>query len=168
MKKTILASVLALGFAASANAAIVPVTNTVTLPVSGNVTLGGPTLGGTVAIQYWEIVNPSQFDMPTIISYVGSLAPANAPLVWDIFADLDAAAGSADTGALLATGTIGGAGNPTFAVYPFLAGTNYVLKFSTVAAGTVANVSSVPVPAAAWLFGSALFGAGALRRKQQA
>lgn len=34
--------------------------------------------------------------------------------------------------------------------------------------GITTNISAVPLPAAAWLFGSALLGLGALRRKQKA
>lgn len=52
-----------------------------------------------------------------------------------------------------------------------LAGVNYVLRIvgdATPDGGAATTVSSVPVPAAAWLFGSALFGAGALRRKSGA
>lgn len=167
MKSAILASVLALGFAASANAAVVSVTSTVTLPVSGTtVVFGAPSGGGTTATQYWELINPTAFDMPTTITLL-NVFPSNGTVVWDIYEDLNAAAGSANYGSLLASGTIGGA-NPTSAVYTFLASSNYVLKFSTQAIGAINSISSVPVPAAAWLFGSALFGAGALRRKQQA
>ena len=44
----------------------------------------------------------------------------------------------------------------------------YVLKISTDgASSSTSQVSAVPLPAAAWLFGSALLGAGALRRKQK-
>jgi hypothetical protein len=45
----------------------------------------------------------------------------------------------------------------------------YVLKMSTDGAkGSNSQISAVPLPAAAWLFGSALLGLGALRRKQKA
>ena len=37
-----------------------------------------------------------------------------------------------------------------------------------IAEGSTSQVSAVPLPAAAWLFGSALLGLGALRRKQKA
>ena len=52
-----------------------------------------------------------------------------------------------------------------------LTGTQYVLKIQSsglgVAEGSTSTVSAVPLPAAAWLFGSALMGFGALRRKQK-
>ena len=45
----------------------------------------------------------------------------------------------------------------------------YVLKISTNgASSSTSEVSAIPLPAAAWLFGSALLGLGALRRKQKA
>jgi hypothetical protein len=45
----------------------------------------------------------------------------------------------------------------------------YVLKMSTNGAtASASQISAVPLPAAAWLFGSALLGFGALRRKQKA
>lgn len=52
-----------------------------------------------------------------------------------------------------------------------LAGQQYVLAIQHVGAGAFSStteISAVPLPAAAWLFGSALLGAGALRRKQKA
>ena len=56
--------------------------------------------------------------------------------------------------------------------YLFLAGVNYSLAISSATSGYdsshTALVSAVPLPAAAWLFGSALLGLGALRRKQKA
>ncbi len=50
-------------------------------------------------------------------------------------------------------------------------GSQYVLAFSSTngnAFAVTTQVSAVPLPAAAWLFGSALLGLGALRRKQKA
>lgn len=54
-------------------------------------------------------------------------------------------------------------------------GSTYYLKLAFVnlpenakAFGATTNISAVPLPAAAWLFGSALLGLGALRRKQKA
>jgi hypothetical protein len=53
-----------------------------------------------------------------------------------------------------------------------LAGTQYVLKMASsglgAGEGSTSQISAVPLPAAAWLFGSALLGLGALRRKQKA
>lgn len=51
-----------------------------------------------------------------------------------------------------------------------LATGNYVLRLnaSRNPGSASASVASVPVPAAAWLFGSALVGIGAIRRKKQA
>lgn len=51
-----------------------------------------------------------------------------------------------------------------------LAAGNYVMRLNSENGGNVGistvALSAVPLPAAAWLFGSALVGAGALRRKQ--
>lgn len=45
----------------------------------------------------------------------------------------------------------------------------YVLKIATDGANSsTSQISAVPLPAAAWLFGSAVLGFGALRRKQKA
>jgi hypothetical protein len=45
----------------------------------------------------------------------------------------------------------------------------YVLRIQTNgASGSDSQISAVPLPAAAWLFGSALLGLGAMRRKQKA
>jgi len=56
--------------------------------------------------------------------------------------------------------------------YLFLAGIAYSINISSLTLGYdsshTALVSAVPLPAAAWLFGSALLGLGALRRKQKA
>lgn len=49
-----------------------------------------------------------------------------------------------------------------------LAGGNYNLKIETQSNLSNTEVSAVPLPAAALLFGSSLLGAGALRRKQKA
>jgi len=48
-----------------------------------------------------------------------------------------------------------------------LSGGLHTLTISTSAAYAATEVSAVPLPAAALMFGSALFGAGALRRKKQ-
>ena len=163
MKKTLLASLLALSFAGSANAAFVP-EKSLTLPVGEGVVLGNFTGGGSPL--FWEIVGGYE-DLETFISYNFSFAPANTAIAWDIFEDSDSALNSVELGGQLGSGLIGGQGNPLSVSYTFLANTQYVLKFSTDAGIASANLSSVPVPAAAWLFGSALFGAGALRRKQK-
>ena len=54
--------------------------------------------------------------------------------------------------------------------YLLAGGSSYVLKISTAldSQGSTTRISAVPLPAAAWLFGSALLGLGALRRKQKA
>lgn len=70
----------------------------------------------------------------------------------------------------------GGGSNIWSSLTALVVGTgNDVLRFAAIGTsdslgGNVDNVAlnAVPLPAAAWLFGSALLGAGALRRKQQA
>lgn len=48
-----------------------------------------------------------------------------------------------------------------------IAGTYYLDIFGDAGLGYSGSISAVPLPAAAWLFGSALLGMGALRRKQK-
>ena len=58
-----------------------------------------------------------------------------------------------------------------FSALNLLAGTYYIDVLGTTGAGyqgDVSAMSAIPLPAAAWLFGSALLGFGALRRKQKA
>jgi Protein of unknown function (DUF642) len=78
---------------------------------------------------------------------------------------------------LLSTVTATGGGtNLWMSLTALVVGTgNDVLRFAAIGTsdslgGNLDNVAlnAVPLPAAAWLFGSALLGAGALRRKQQA
>ena len=63
------------------------------------------------------------------------------------------------------------AGNGGTYAATLLAGQQYVLKIQHAgvqAFSSTTEISAVPLPAAAWLFGSALMGFGALRRKQKA
>lgn len=58
-------------------------------------------------------------------------------------------------------------------VYRALSTGTYYLEYAfangdPLAYGVTTQISAVPLPAAAWLFGSALLGLGALRRKQKA
>lgn len=92
--------------------------------------------------------------------------------LFSIFEDIDGALnGSGDwlnSNNPLLTFRINGA-NP-LASFTLAAGT-YVLRLSGTGnsgATTAVTLAAVPVPAAAWLFGSALVGIGAIRRKKQA
>jgi hypothetical protein len=59
--------------------------------------------------------------------------------------------------------------SPNNIVQALAANTQYVLQISTNGAlASETQISAVPLPAAAWLFGSALLGFGAMRRKQKA
>lgn len=55
----------------------------------------------------------------------------------------------------------------TLSVSGLAAGVYLIDVLGDVGAGYQGSVSAVPLPAAAWLFGSALMGFGALRRKQK-
>jgi len=88
-----------------------------------------------------------------------------------------------DTDATLGTWTLGsvvdswvftdllGSGTLTH-LTSLAANTQYVLEMLASGTGaadhSTSQISAVPLPAAAWLFGSALLGLGALRRKQKA
>lgn len=91
---------------------------------------------------------------------------------YELYRDTDGANNSFSLGALVSTWSftdLAGTGG-TF-VRSLVANTQYVLKMATngsVSSTTHLTASAVPLPAAAWLFGSALMGLGIFRRRKQA
>lgn len=108
----------------------------------------------------------------TLISLVDS-APEVQSVTYTIYNDDNGAVGSWSQGSEVATWTfvdiLGSATSTHF--LNLAANTQYVLKMvasgTGPANGSTSSISAVPLPAAAWLFGSALLGFGALRRKQK-
>ena len=97
--------------------------------------------------------------------------PEQMNVSYSVYADTNAALNSWTTGALIDSWTVADLlGNGTTAhLTALLANTQYVLSIATNGAySSSTQISAVPLPAAAWLFGSALLGLGALRRKQKA
>lgn len=91
---------------------------------------------------------------------------------YELYKDTDGSDNSFTLGALVSSWSfadLAGAGG-TF-VKTLAANTQYVLRMATngsVASTTNLTASAVPLPAAAWLFGSALLGLGIFRRRKQA
>ncbi len=128
--------------------------------------------------------NPSYDELVVGAGYSGFLgtyvtlvdtSPELQSVTYNIWNDTNGTAGLYSAGAtLIDTWTfidLLGAGTSTHFV-SLAENTQYVLEM--IASGTgpanhsTSEVSAVPLPAAAWLFGSALLGFGALRRKQKA
>jgi hypothetical protein len=124
---------------------------------------------------FYELVVTGTGTVGTVVTLIDS-SPEVQTVYYDIFVDLDPTAGIL-TGALVDSWNfIDILGTPTQAhtamLAASLAGTQYVLKMASsglgAGEGSTSQISAVPLPAAAWLFGSALLGLGALRRKQKA
>ena len=173
MKKTLLASLLALSFVGSASAATVPTQANFNIIGSGT-SIGPFSEKAAPPIFYYGL--QTNFAGTTEIDFALDLpgAPGTYPTIqFRLYQDLDGVLDGFATNVFnlantlqywnvtaadpLNTLSITGAG-----VYVF-----QVLLDPTPDGSAGGVVSAVPVPAAAWLFGSALFGAGALRRKQK-
>jgi len=169
MGKTIFASVmLALMSAGSASAATVSPTLTASYSITSgtNITFcadgsGSSTCpdGGTAAGEkYYELVVGAN-DAWTTFTML-DVNPDTKSVEYSLFADLSAATNASsigDPGALLKVmaNDVG-----TVFSYLLLAGAQYVLRVdpNNNTTYTQTNISAVPLPAAAWLFGSALVG----------
>lgn len=173
MKKCLLASLLALAFVGNAIAAPVPLTGGLQVVTVGGAASGLGTIvvgaGGTQSVGYelntaghatgtiWALSLGGQ---PGVNVNVELFADADGDNIFDDALDTALFSFNISNIALSQTAFLGG-GEAIFARF-----TNNGTDTAFVST-TVSAVSSVPVPAAAWLFGSALFGAGALRRKQK-
>ncbi len=160
MKKAILGLSLLLG-AASANAAIVPVGASYGLT-------NGTTYNFTESTtdQYFEFFSSYNSTL-TLDVLFGEVTAALFTDVTNIFgngsAEVNAGSVVANTGLVFSTDGL--------VTYALNAGQTYVLRLrgdATAPFALAAAVATVPVPAAAWLFGSAMVGFGALRRRKNA
>lgn len=160
MKKAILGLSLLLG-AASANAAIVPVGASYGLT-------NGTTYNFTESTtdQYFEFFSSYNSTL-TLDVLFGEVTAALFTDATNIFADgsaeVNAGTVVANTGLVFSTDAL--------VTYALNAGQTYVLRLrgdATAPFALAAAVATVPVPAAAWLFGSAMVGFGALRRRKNA
>ena len=103
-----------------------------------------PTPSWTVSYEIWQ-----DFDTGTAGSLGGGLLVDSFSFTDAIFSASNPSAWHLTTGGLFGTG-------------------NFELKIATNGANSsTSEISAVPLPAAAWLFGSAVLGFGALRRKQK-
>jgi len=118
---------------------------------------------------YYELV-VGAYDALTTFTF-DDTTPDGKTVTYNIYADDDSVVGQYSQGALLVTPTfpisivdgVGGA----FSVL-LSANTQYVLEmFTNGATASTTNISAVPLPGAALLFGTALLGAGYLRRRNQ-
>lgn len=160
MKKAILGLSLLLG-AVSANAAIVPVDASYGLT---NATTYNFT--ETSTDQYFEFFSSYNSTL-TLDVLSGEVTAALFTDATNIFgngtAEINANTLVTNTGLLFSTSSL--------VTYALNAGQTYVLRLrgdATAPFAVAAAVATVPVPAAAWLFGSAVMGFGALRRKKNA
>jgi hypothetical protein len=105
----------------------------------------------------------------TIFKLIDTI-PDGKTVTYQLFADTNNAIGSYALGAAVTSWVFTDLPNNSVnsVMYQLGANTQYVLKMSTDGADlSSTQISAVPLPAAAWLFGSALMGFGALRRKQK-
>lgn len=161
MKKALVTALMLSGlFAAQANAAFV----TETSDASYN-------LGTTGSISFIGSNSNEFFDVKTTNTPKTSLSVSMSginDLIFAVYVNL-ATPGSGsvlfDDSRVIYTRTLTSI-NPTSSLN-FVPGNWVIKQFSQLPPFSTA-VASVPVPAAAWLFGSALVGVGALRRKQKA
>lgn len=153
MKKSIVAALMLAGlFSAQAQAAV-----RTGVPSYDLDTVKSITFTEAPAASFYELITSTTVVLTFTRSAFGSVFT-----LWD---DLDASVGNLEffnpnDGQI----TIN-ASNPTATLT--LGPGSYALRLSAAATNAGITVANVPVPAAAWLFGSALFGAGALRRKQK-
>ena len=124
---------------------------------------------------FYELVVTGTTPVGTVTTLIDSTPEVQTVSYW-IYNDLDSTAGIS-VGALVDSWSfvdILGTGTQSHTTWlaASLVGTQYVLKMMAsglgAAEGSTSQISAVPLPAAAWLFGSALLGLGALRRKQKA
>lgn len=160
MKKAILGLSMLLG-AVSANAAIVPVGASYGLT-------NGTTYNFTESAtdQYFEFFSSYNSTL-TLDVLFGEVTAALFTDATNVFADgsaeVNAGTVVANTGLVFSTDGL--------VTYALNAGQTYVLRLrgdATAPFALAAAVATVPVPAAAWLFGSAMVGFGALRRRKNA
>lgn len=171
MKKTLLASLLALSFVGSAGAATVTLTDKYDVSSSG--TMIGPFVEkATPPADYYglKVTGSGTTQIEFTLFPLNTGTPPT--MQFRLFADTDGVFDNSATfdnspAGILQYWNVTGSQpvnmlNLSAGLYVFS-----VLLDPTPDGGSSGNVSAVPVPAAAWLFGSALFGAGALRRKQK-
>jgi hypothetical protein len=164
---------LSAAFAGVAHAATVPVAQSLSLfSPQGSLIYNIATAGGADATsRFYELaVAPSWATQPTKFTTF-STEPVGSPATYSLYTDLDAALGAGNTGTLLNNWTVTDIGadnqNPFF--ISLISAGQYILKIDTLPGefSISTNISSVPVPGAALLFGSALAGFLGLRRRKQ-
>jgi hypothetical protein len=173
MKSSIRAA-LAVGALALASsqaiASTVPVFNGMTPASVGTTNLGG----GVFNPSYDELVVTGPGSVGVVTTLIDSSPEVQTVSYW-IYADLNPLLGATTIGGLIDSWSYVdflGTGTQSHLTWLVASGTQYVLKMassgSLAGEGSTSQISAVPLPAAAWLFGSAVLGLGALRRKQKA
>jgi hypothetical protein len=164
--------VLSAAFAGAGQAATVPVGQSLSLfSPQGDLIYNIATAGGaTGAAKYYELVVQPSWVQPTKFTTF-STEPLGSVATYSLFADLNAAIGAGDTGALLSTWTVTdlSADNQNPFYMSLVSAGQYILQIDTTPRqySISTNISSVPLPAAALLFGTALLGFFGLGSRKQ-
>ena len=146
----------------AAQAAVVPVEQTITLTnPEGSLVYNIATNGGAAATTsfYQLIVDPSWSGTNTKFTTF-STEPVGTNATYSLFTDVDASASTSNAGTLL--GNFAQTDVPGNNLIPFftflLTAGQYVLQINTLPGqfNVSTNIAAVPLPGAMWLFGSAL------------
>ncbi len=168
-RKVFVALIAAAAFASgAASANPIPVANSYTLTPGTNfnfpVSAGYPFISNNLSGTQWFqlLVNPT-YNVLTTFNLI-STVPGGRIVSWNLYTDVNPSLGFVDPASPVAGGYTQDLPGNTFMFTALLtAGNQYALSLDPdTSLGPIAyadiNVSNVPLPAAIWLFGSALFG----------
>lgn len=161
--KSLLALIAGSVMFCASHAASVDVTDTIYVPEIVHFSAGPVAAGESL---YYELINTSGKSANATVTLT-STNPVGGQVLYNIFVDDVAEAGTASTGATVVP--MGGwTDDPSSSAFPFFtfimqAGVNYILQLTVPGTSNglttlSASVSTVPLPGAIWLFGSALLG----------
>lgn len=131
-------------------------------------------------VSVYDILNPNYYELVTGSEGVTAAFalidtdPEENVVSYELYTDADGDVGQGDTGDLLLAWTYSdllGSSTVTGVTQYLAANSQYLLKMVLASPSTTSGSSlvtaAVPLPAAAWLFGSALMGLGIFRRRKQ-
>lgn len=169
VKKALAAAVLAIACGSAMASSVNGFVN-VTTGTNKNInTIFSPDTDPSVLMDpaYWELRVGAQ-DYSTTFTLIDT-DTEGFTVDYDLYEDADSTAGAFTLGSFVAHWSFTDAAGIGGSISKLLlANTQYVLKMTTNGAtSSTTNVSAVPLPAAALLFGTALLGMGVFRRRKQ-